>query len=1248
MDSKGSPTQMSSIPYDQLSLLIQELVKDRDAAREREERLLSVIAQLTQGQPSTTAPLVPQFPMEPTPMASLALARYKYPISVSMDRRLFTFDSNGEPIYAGNFAPQEWLGMNFILNTTMFLMLSEDDRALLAKDYESNISQLLGVEPGQLRKYGVPNSNYLDVLEISTSSKISYDTLVRMLNTYRIDSFDRSNLIVTPDSLYTTTIRERVTSIPVIDYLDKTTFFNGKIIEYTYALRMEGLAGDKWQEELRSIVLKVFNTILHRHSGPTQFSLTLTFRVTLEGDDRPMEVKRVITQDLTNPLFTIDEYFEENPSDYLQEHSRRGSLDVSSFTISATSLRAAGGALDHSVIEERLKKKSTVPIILGWGTAKLVKSSGNYCFWAILADVRKDIYTKGQRMAEFSQILCTRASIARGPEGLIDFPSALAIGDLLDMRIIIYNEWGDIMASNSRAYEWYLRMESSLTLREKEDLLNYVKGVSEFPGIEGLEPDDRKSTLRLLYSYEHYFLVTSVSHLCSLAPSSSSTSSKILRSYRSDATLFYRIVGLSSSRDFGRDDILPVSVGWLLGQREWKNVGPTEGCYTTKVPSLSIVSKLLEFIHSSILSDSEHFVHSSYHVNLIAFNGSEYDHHFLLKFLILSDFVPFSSPLGRDNKVRKMSFRTNGTMINGKLVQVFLHVWDPVLFVKGTFHDTLTSFSLIPKGTPIPTGTLAQELQGYYDSFSLEDFLTKDKVALIAQDMLKYLHLLRSLCDRIEEAFRPLGMDVYQAPTLPSLVYSHWKVSLVLKSLEEKKPKGGFTDKETQCSHRVPWDGGYKWIKNGVFNARFDKVVGTGSWTREKELFVRDGVYGGRIISEPGEYLRPLVLADAVSLFPYQMLEHSFPCGNNYFVSTWDEVVTLWDQGKIKHFLFQGTFDQSSLPRNLKPHRDEGLNWEKGGKWTGKLTDFELMFLVDRGIDVQGEPPFLVWEDSKPLFNAFIASLKGIKEGEDAKKARGETWNESMRSMAKLSMNAVFGKLLQHQNGEVSHLFSSLNQLMTIVGDGKLSSPPVMLSDTKGYVMKERIKKGSMTPSWLGLWILNRANYDMYQRVYGVVIPARNLKSKVGTNGLKGTPIPIYYGDTDSLLVDEENNLDLKEESPDKQFGDLEIKERTVDAIICGPKMYYVSDSHYRLSGIKRDDRVLRIKGTEETRLMDEPRTVFSWLNEDGEVIVKSWQVTKRIRDLKVFKTLRTFRIRKGGIVEMLGSEIEEEDPEYE
>lgn len=1111
------------------------LISEMKATMDQQEEKLKLL--LDKDKQSCPEPLIMG---ETTQISRLAKEAYdRINVPGSMDVRLYTFDLvRHVPVYIMNYSVQDWFDKMFIFTDTMYYMLSEEQRAQLSSlPYQ----RLLGISSSLLPL----DEDSLQLSSIVSSTRLSYSTLSNIISTYGMELFERMKLSHSSNSLFLSPLRQRI-DIEGVEFMDETLIFNGLSVKRTYVL-----SKTVSEELFRTMVLKALRISLDKEEG-IQYSLQAQYLI--KSLDKIRKKSIMLSRDLIKePHYNLMEYYESNPRDYMYEFEQKGELDRVSFTIIATKVRMSGGAIDEEMIKKAIGANRTIDMVTEWGVVKLIRSTDiDSCFWDIMVYVLKkeDKLPKGvgpNRLRE-------QHGMSKGP---VELGMALKVAESLGLYMFIYSLDGRILSTNHPIW-----------IPGDEDIELYLKEAKDTVSVD-LECVENRKRIDLLLTSDHYFLVTSLrfmertysAHYKSLTSNSDGR-------HHMDINVYYDIETVVMSQHFGIDETLPYAVSWASDYLQYNNHSidgrefyeGNKGTIITSSPSLRLFSTMLQSIIASIIDkEIENDSDITYFINMIAFNGANFDHLFLFSYLSTQDYECLKAP-DDNNNVKSMIFLLHNERIplkygeGDKHLRVILKVWDPCLFLQGSLDKLCNEFKISLRKLEYDH-TLVQEA---YDTFQFDDYIdtySKDICQYVENDV----EMVRLLVEEFIKVTLPL--DVLKSPTISSLAYREW-VSTI-----------GHKD--------------------------FGKIVGLKWWDEEKDRLVRKGIIGGRVECRKGSYkslMDQMCLVDKVSLYPYVMESHSYLCGKSTLVSSVHEY-------ECKGYIALVSFDQSKLKVPLMPSvtEDGRYDWTYKGEWEGIMDSDTISYLQSLQVPVVFKGPMIIFEDSRPLFQQYIEKYKNIKEEQDSLRTRRDArYNGGLREFGKMMLNSVFGRTIMNPSRKRQRIFRKPEEYKRYVEGGNFLDI-TYFSNHSGIITLPANRYKKNLPSWLGLQILMASKVDMH----------RSLLSKVD----------YIYTDTDSAIAPRSQLLSLLKEGP-KAFGDLVMEGLSSHVIIVSPKCYYFNREIWRIKGVRRDDIAISDLG-ERLMIKLNPGKVFEWILKQGHLKIEGYQFLRSIKDRSVRRVLK-------------------------
>ena len=353
-----------------------------------------------------------------------------------------------------------------------------------------------------------------------------------------------------------------------------------------------------------------------------------------------------------------------------------------------------------------------------------------------------------------------------------------------------------------------------------------------------------------------------------------------------------------------------------------------------------------------------------------------------------------------------------------------------------------------------------------------------------------------------------------------------------------------------------------------------DKVSFEHKVNEEQDLFFRESMIGGRTQSFIGRKKitskHSFKFGDVNSLYPSVMLDNIFPIGG--FVKVDKEA-----SGKLgiyKCVINQETaknFDDEvvgklSFPCVIpKREKGENLDWSYRGDMDVTLTSVDIDCVRRAGYKVIVKDGIIFEKTSDSLFEKYMLPFKIEKLRQDSVKSTS-SYNAGIRTMCKLFMNSLSGKLLQRNYKYNQQMVKSEFQANKFLD--KVDNSTVEFHTMGGkllYLKAENLfPSGKTKPVFIGTFIYSYARSLMFDKIL--------------------SKYPVYYMDTDSALVNSSVYEGMKA-LIGSEFGELsdDVGEDFDTVYIIAPKSYGLFNSgervKFRCKGVRTTDEYDNIEG---------------------------------------------------------------------
>lgn len=291
-----------------------------------------------------------------------------------------------------------------------------------------------------------------------------------------------------------------------------------------------------------------------------------------------------------------------------------------------------------------------------------------------------------------------------------------------------------------------------------------------------------------------------------------------------------------------------------------------------------------------------------------------------------------------------------------------------------------------------------------------------------------------------------------------------------------------------------------------------DEIIVNYSEDGEKEQFIRDAYYGGIVFLTSNAQHKNCKTIDINSSYPYVMQTYPMPVGSPKIVDDYVPGMLAIYEVDIE------TPINISIP--ILPCRDlkGNMQWRQG-RFTTKVTNFELEFAIQNGYYIHEIKQGYVWKNTLNPFFDFVETCKSI---------RTEHKGTAYEKIAKLMQNSLYGK------------FGAKRQ-RTKIAIGRENVPPEvdaqLISPDFGhlYSYPEYSPDMACKPEW-ACFITAYARLRLISTAYAL--------------GVEN----VLYGDTDSLTVKE--SADLTHADIGSNYGQFKLEKEWACFRAIAPKTY--------------------------------------------------------------------------------------------
>lgn len=387
---------------------------------------------------------------------------------------------------------------------------------------------------------------------------------------------------------------------------------------------------------------------------------------------------------------------------------------------------------------------------------------------------------------------------------------------------------------------------------------------------------------------------------------------------------------------------------------------------------------------------------------------------------------------------------------------------------------------------------------------------------------------------------------------------------------------------------------------------------------KDDYMFLKDAIYGGRVIAKNGIYNEEIVYADVVSLYPSAMklLQHSY--GEPIKVKTINDKRLGIYKVTLKHINDERPLNyQEFIPRRVNGR----LTWKWFKEHTGTYHTYDLLIAKEEGYEIEVHEG-IEYTCKGYIFNKFIDKLYTLKE--EHSNCECEEKPCPIRMIAKIALNGGgYGKFVQRPidrdifivkrdiiAGECEKLISDENDKVKL-GNSLINRPKFYNLD--GEEFDKMVIEKDEDPVYAtqqGISILSGSRYRLY------------------TLCKQFPGLQVIYSDTDSVYIRKKSiDIDKFRKACNTELGSLDnTLENSINGIIHkmiigGPKMYA-----YEYKNIENKNEIkLYCKGVPKEMLTLDH--IEYLLNNSNKMIAYEFEILKRrlinIDTMRITKHIR-------------------------
>jgi hypothetical protein len=450
---------------------------------------------------------------------------------------------------------------------------------------------------------------------------------------------------------------------------------------------------------------------------------------------------------------------------------------------------------------------------------------------------------------------------------------------------------------------------------------------------------------------------------------------------------------------------------------------------------------------------------------LCAYNGSSFDFHFLLNQLIM-DGQEVKDMILSNGRIMSFTFGDN------------IRCWDLCLFTLSPLKNACKDFKVSQDNAKTE-----------FDHFKMTSWAKVEEYRhevepYLKRDVLGMKEVYENFSSMIYQLFK---VHMTEFITLSSMSYAIWTSTL--------------NDKADILE--IPGSDKYEFIRQSLYGGRtypmrreftskqyYDIVENADDTEKLKEMYktMDDWIFN----------------ADATSLYPTAMVNYKYPMGEGKWVDNPADIT------KIGFYDVNVECNQDLVVPILPEKKpDGGISWNLKSK-RGIYTSADLENALAHGYKITKIHRGLVYEACDDIFSSYIMKCYKMKEENDD--------NPVLRQVAKILMNALYGKMLEKARFEESKLCNNIDDVVKFMTDFEVSDVQfirdkvVLIGVPATIDIKDlRVKK----PSQIGSFILSYSRRHMLDAMTAIC-PKLNEHF-------------FTYTDTDSLHIHASTLPGLKE-----------------------------------------------------------------------------------------------------------------------
>ena len=614
----------------------------------------------------------------------------------------------------------------------------------------------------------------------------------------------------------------------------------------------------------------------------------------------------------------------------------------------------------------------------------------------------------------------------------------------------------------------------------------------------------------------------------------------------------------------------PYAVGWkTIGVDNLKiEYSSGEGTFYNK-PTENCVEKFVQYLLNDVKEGRYNEKSKCTEVVITAYNGSRFDCYLIMEELKRQK-VKIEDLLNQSGQLLKFSF----TNKNGIKIMPF----DLVRFLMCSLNSACKDFDIVNAKTEFDHNKMI--------NWNAIKEHKNECVEYLKMDVLALEELYVKVANTFYEKFQ-INLTNYM--TTSHLSYSIWSSTLKENvSLPKDWNEYEFIRKSIYGGRTCPLQKKYQ-SRHFTEVQRIDSDLSLSKEEKQEKI--------KKIYKEATENTYDYLFnSDVSSLYPASMVGHYYPVGEQRWSENPKED---FKKGLLGIFNIKFIANPKIIVAPFPTKSDDGrLEWDvKDGE--GNFNSVDIQNAIDLGYKVEFLEKAIVWDNKAFIFDEYLKQIFEWKE------YATEHNLPVQRSLAKLLMNSIYGKMLQKAITETTDFINSFEEMIKFLNNYDLKDWCVFGENSlllTGSCIEENREKRITKPCQIGSFVLGYSRQTMLNYM-------KLISPKLETH-------PMTYTDTDSLHITGKAHKKLREmggilgSSLGKLNNDIKKDGIIIKEVNLAPKLYcywYINkDGEFKITNKAKGICAI-------DPLTKEPTGLNAELFENEESKVIEWNSIKKI-----------------------------------